>query len=799
MMTARYDLISRRKWIDVVFPHARLPKLSYHYEFEDQELPIGSRVLAPVGSRTLTGFVISSLKQVDIETKSILHVVDDAPVMTKELVVLLQQCAALYAVPHGDILQTMLLKGLSYAAKKKIVPSGQMGKPLNDLEQAFFEHLQKSKYWDYQHFNKHRKADVALLRSVQKKGWIDITALPGGQTAKVKEDIYYRFQLMPSKRVGPVQKDILEHLQKVNDWVPAVALQAKFGKSTTSLKALLKKKCIASKTQIRNTTSSGLHGVAQNIKPTADQKEVLARIVSFIEENKAEEIMLHGVTGSGKTEVYLQATHACLQRGKKVLALVPEISLTPQFVQRFMDRFGDQVALLHSQRTDSQRLTEWYRVLQGEAKIVVGTRSAIFSPLDNIGLIIIDEFHDGSYKQHDGFRYHAMDVAQMRSRYHQCPIVLGSATPNVDMYHQVKHKVELKHRVTGHALPEVEICDLKNEKDFGKKYWIGEKLRLEIEKTLSRQKQVLLFLNRRGYSHVVYCYRCGKEVHCPHCDVTLTFHKAKNTAQCHYCYYEHDLDDHCPSCHEGKLVHFGMGTEKIEEELKFKFPDASIARLDRDQTQKKNIFSDTMNQMMQGKIDILLGTQMITKGLDLPNIELVGIVLADQSLYFPDYLAAETTFQLITQVVGRSGRGKNKGKALIQTLQPQHYAIVHGAKQDYHGFYTHEIEHRRAMMFPPFSYLVLFEAVGQKIKDVEDMMGWLATQVSSQGIEINILGPAPAPIAKLRDDYRFHLLLRHADKNKLYALVQWLYQHAREHFEKRKIKLTMDINPVHFL
>lgn len=800
MSTLENDLITNKRWVDVVFPVSHTPTLSYHYQFEQTPPPLGTRVVASVGSRALTGFIVSYPEHVDIQTKSIDNVVDVEPVMTRELISLMKQCAQMYAVSHGDVLQTMLLKGLSQIAKKKIHSSGQVGKPLNEIEQKMYAHLEKSGHWDYQHFVRNRKNDVHVLKSLQKKGWVQISARPIKNTTKVKEDTYFRLSKVSEKKLGSKQKLIVEILQN-HDWAHENVVKQKIDNITASIKALIQKGIVESKKEIRNTTSSALISTAKKVELTSQQKAVLDKINQSVETNQPEELLLHGVTGSGKTEVYLQAAQTCLAKGKNVLALVPEISLTPQFVDRFISRFGDEVALLHSQRTDAERLTEWYRILQGEAKVVVGTRSAIFSPLDNIGLIILDEFHDSSYKQHEGFRYHALDIANMRSQYHQCPVVLGSATPPVDRYHHIQKKMALPERVTGQALPEVEICDVKNEKDFGKKHWIGEKLRQEIENTLLNKKQVLLFLNRRGYSHIVYCYRCGKEVHCPHCDVTLTFHKSKNTARCHYCYYEHDLDDYCPTCHEGKLVHFGLGTQRIEEELRFTFPDANIARLDRDQTYKKNIFPQIMNQMIKGEIDILLGTQMITKGLDLPNIELVGILFADQSLYFPDYRAAETTFQLVTQVVGRSGRGENKGKALIQTLQPNHYAIVYGATQDFQAFYEKEVEFRKAMNFPPYAHLVLFEGVGRVAKELEEMMQWLSSQVQKQNVsnDFQILGPAPAPISKVRDDYRFHILLRDTDKKRLQRLSQWLYQESRNLFEKRKMKLKMDIDPLHFL
>ncbi|MCB0271987.1 MAG: primosomal protein N' [Bdellovibrionales bacterium] len=793
------DLLTKYSWVNVAFPISYTPLLSYH--IEDQELPpIGSRIIAPIGSREVTGFVVDYPKEVQVDTRPISFVIDETPVITKEQIQLVLDSAKKYSTTVGEVLQTMLLAGLIQIPKKKIVCLPQQGKPLNPVEQKLFENLQKSKSLDYRHFCKNRSKEIPVLRAIMKKGWATLTTVTHDGPQKVKKVVFYRSKQISEKtKLGSVQKKILSHLQQRNDWVSEFELKKEFGAIHASIAKLKEKNILDSKEELQNTTKSYLSEKNKSIVLSTAQQSALGEIKKYIDEEVSKEVLLHGVTGSGKTEVYLQAAQYCLKKGKKVLALVPEISLTPQFLDRFIKRFGENVALLHSQRTDAQRLTEWFRIIQEKALIVVGTRSAVFAPLQDIGLIVMDEFHDGSYKQQDGIRYHAMDIIKWRSRYHQCPIVYGSATPNVEDYYRIETNVELPERVTGQSLPQVEICNMKNDDEFGKKRWIGNRLQEEIEATLIRGKQVLLFLNRRGYSHIVYCYRCGSEVHCPHCEVTMTYHKFKDMAQCHYCLYEQSFDTLCPTCHTGKLIHFGIGTQKVEEELRFIFPDANIVRLDRDQTTKKNLFSQTLKQLQNGQIDILIGTQMITKGLDFPNIELVGMVFADHSLYFPDYRSAETTFQLITQVVGRSGRGANQGKAIIQTLQPDHYAVVHGSQQNYDLFYQRELEYRKSLLFPPFSYLVLFEGVGRSAQELEKMMNWLEVQLQKKNFEIDILGPSPAPIAKIRDDYRYHLLLRGREYVNLTTVSSWLYQAAKQEFETRKMKLKMDISPIQFL
>ncbi len=491
--------------------------------------------------------------------------------------------------------------------------------------------------------------------------------------------------------------------------------------------------------------------------------------------------------------------------GKNVLALVPEISLTPQFLTRFQSRFGKKIALLHSQRSETERLFEWKRILEGKAQIVVGTRSCVFSPLKNIGLVILDEEHDRSYKQDDHVMYHAKDIALVRAKKENAVVLLGSATPSIETFYATETKTieknVLPNRIRQQDMPEVEIVNLQNEKKFGEQTMFSSRLRDEIEQTLKNNKQVILFLNRRGYSTHIFCPTCGKTLHCPNCSISMAYHKENDSFQCHYCDFIQTSDQECPSCFSNQWIRFGFGTERIEKELNFLFPDARVERLDRD-TAKKGVFDTVFSNFAQKKIDILIGTQMITKGLDFEHVDLVGVLLADQSLNFPDFRAAEQTFQLLTQVIGRAGRGERRGKAILQTLQPDHYAITTAAEQNYQKFYDQEIQYRKQTMYPPFSKVVLFEIKGRNQNQVVQMSQWLKKQIEAFNKKENpimILGPSPAPIEKINLNFRYHLFLKSTKTSEVEKLAKWAYEKSRDEFQKRDLILKFNLDPFDFM
>lgn len=508
--------------------------------------------------------------------------------------------------------------------------------------------------------------------------------------------------------------------------------------------------------------------------------------------------LIHGVTGSGKTEVYMEIIERLLIEGKESIVLVPEISLTEQIVTRFKNRFTDSIAILHSRLSEGEKYDEWRRIARGEVKIVIGARSAIFAPLKNIGVIIIDEEHTDSYKQDScNPKYHALDVAKWRGKYHHCPVVLGSATPTLETYARAKKGVyeliELKERVNHKKLPTIEIVDM-NQEIKKKSGSFSKQLIQNMEEAFSKNEQVLLLLNRRGYSSFVSCKNCGYTEKCPNCDITLTYHKSSNTLRCHYCGYGAKLNKVCPECGEEAISTLGTGTEKIEEELNKLFPDKKVIRMDFDTTSKKGSHEKIIKSFSSGEYDILLGTQMIAKGLDFPNVTLVGVINADTSLNIPDFRSSETTFQLLCQVAGRSGRGEKNGKVVIQTFNPDHYAIRYAKCHDYVGFFTEEMSIRRKLGYTPYYYLTVIKILSKSYDEARDTSNKVAEYLKKNLTSTTLLGPSIANVFRINNVYRFQIVLKYKKEDNLYSTLNNLIEHYKTN---SKVKIDIDINPIH--
>ena len=508
--------------------------------------------------------------------------------------------------------------------------------------------------------------------------------------------------------------------------------------------------------------------------------------------------LIHGVTGSGKTEVYMEIIERLLTEGKESIVLVPEISLTEQIVTRFKNRFTDSIAILHSRLSEGEKYDEWRRIARGEVKIVIGARSAIFAPLKNIGVIIIDEEHTDSYKQDScNPKYHALDVAKWRGKYHHCPVVLGSATPTLETYARAKKGVyeliELKERVNHKKLPTIEIVDM-NQEIKKKSGSFSKQLIQNMEEAFSKNEQVLLLLNRRGYSSFVSCKNCGYTEKCPNCDITLTYHKSSNTLRCHYCGYGTKLNKVCPECGEEAISTLGTGTEKIEEELNKLFPDKKVIRMDFDTTSKKGSHEKIIKSFSSGEYDILLGTQMIAKGLDFPNVTLVGVINADTSLNIPDFRSSETTFQLLCQVAGRSGRGEKNGKVVIQTFNPDHYAIRYAKCHDYVGFFTEEMSIRRKLGYTPYYYLTVIKILSKSYDEARDTSNKVAEYLKKNLTSTTLLGPSIANVFRINNVYRFQIVLKYKKEDNLYSTLNNLIEHYKTN---SKVKIDIDINPIH--
>lgn len=525
---------------------------------------------------------------------------------------------------------------------------------------------------------------------------------------------------------------------------------------------------------------------------TLKQQQAITAILDASHDHKP--ILLHGVTGSGKTEIYMQLSSHILAQGKQVLMLVPEISLTPKLTAVFTARFKSKVAIWHSRMSDGERYDTYRRIASGQIDIVVGARSAVFSPLQNIGLIILDEEHDSSYKQESAPRYHTRDIALIRQRYHHAMLILGSASPSLESYARAQkghyHLVTLNERVFSQSLPQAQIVDMGKEMREGNFSYFSKALKDALEQCLQQGHQAILLMNRRGYSNYLMCSECHTVVKCPHCDVSLTYHKGDKKLRCHYCGFESPILSNCPECGSTFLSGKGSGTEKIAELLQQEFSNAKVIRYDLDTTSRKGAHEQLLSDFENQNANILLGTQMIAKGLDFKNVTLVGILDADQSLNIPDYRSYEKTFDLILQVAGRAGRGHLAGKVIIQTLNPKQYPIVLGAKQDYEAFYRKEIESRALAYYPPYCYMLSILFSYKQENEVVLLASKVAKYLKSKVEHIRVLGPSPCLITKMHDDYRYRILIKYTKHEALFEAINTILKNV-----KTKVKIDIDVNP----
>lgn len=531
----------------------------------------------------------------------------------------------------------------------------------------------------------------------------------------------------------------------------------------------------------------------ETFKLTVEQQEAKNKILS---QTQSSVFLLHGVTGSGKTVVYMEIVEEMLNRGKDSIFLVPEISLTPQMVYHFKSRFGDEVAVLHSRLSEGEKYDEYRKIVEGKVHIVVGARSAVFAPFKNLGAIIIDEEHTTSYKQDNNPKYSAIEIAIERAKNNNAIVILGSATPSLETYARsikgLYTLVELKHRVNTNNLPLVEIVDMSKEKHRGSIF--SSRLITEVNKRLEEHEQIILLLNRRGYSSFITCSNCGYTAKCPHCDITLTYHKTSNTLRCHYCGYADKMNDICPSCGERAIKTLGTGTEKVEEEIKKVF-NARVVRMDLDTTSKKGSHEKIITAFKNHEYDILLGTQMIAKGLDFSNVTLVGVINADTSLMIPNYRSNEYTFQLLMQTAGRSGRGEKNGSVIIQTFNPEHYAITLASKHDYIDFFKQEMEVRRKLSYPPYYYLIYIKVIGKDYNKISVESNKIASILTRELKNSKILGPTTCSVFKLNGLFRFGIIIKYKKEEKMEEVLQSLVNHYKGN---QTVKVDIDVNPNNF-
>lgn len=711
------------KHVDKTFTYA-IPR-----EFQES-ISIGKRVCVPFGSKIIEGYVLNIKDETSIETKEIIEVLDEEPVLNKEMLDL------------GVFLQQKTLSTLSscYAAMLPKALKAKKKVQINKKMKTYLR-LTKDKEFVLEELKTPSQKEVVLLfqdeslieKSIANKVSASAvkTLLKNGYVVEVEEEVY-RYSLKEERKE---ENKVLNEEQEI------------------AVKSILK---------------------------SLGQEETF---------------LLHGVTGSGKTEVYLQVIEEVLKNHLSALVLVPEISITTQFVERFNKRFPGVIAVLHSGLSDGEKYDEWRKILKGEASIVIGARSAIFAPLTNIGVIIMDEEHSESYKQENNPRYHALDVAKKRSNIHHCPLILGSATPTLhSMARAMKKKYQyllLKTRANGATLPTVEIIDM--EEEVKKRHMIlSRELECRIIEKLNKKEQVMLLLNRRGHSTIITCSSCGFTYRCPNCDITLTYHKTSKNLRCHYCGYTKYIDDLCPNCHEKALNYYGLGTEKLEEYLSEVFPTARIIRMDADSTTNKGEYERITNEFFHHHYDIMLGTQMISKGLDFPDVSLVGVLNADATLNIPDYKSNERTFSLLYQASGRAGRDNTTGEVIIQTFNPENPILKFVQENDYMKFVRYEMNIRKTLKYPPFYYLANviikskdYESASSEARKVKE---YLVQHIDSSSI---ILGPATANMFLVNGIYHFEILIKYRFDEQLLPTFRELQE---IYLSNTKVQILFDLN-----
>ncbi len=770
---------------------------------------VGGRVLVPFRQKRMTGIVVEIHdRPPTVKTKNILSALDSRPVLDDSLLRLGQWIADYYLAPIGEVFRSMLPLGAEFkhTIAYRITAEGHMALHLAgmsgssarsrrtpDEQAAEFRVLNYLGMQDAdstegpvvieQALRSHAHASRSILDGMTRKKWI------------VREDVSdvrdtartIKVALLKSAegKLNENQRNIIELLAASGGRL-SVANIRELNVPRSTLITLLKRGLIeiidepVAPSQSRSKPRPSPFDFVFN----AAQKSALERIQERVDARKFAGLLLHGVTGSGKTAVYLAAMRAVLEAGRSAILLVPEIGLTPAVAADLHQIFGDEVAILHSALSNKERAQHWHRIRNGEARIVVGTRSAVFAPVSDLALIIVDEEHDASYKQEETPRYHARDVAVMRAKMANAVVVLGSATPSLESYfNATKNKyalIELPDRVEQRPLPEVEIVDMRQEfQETGHEQVISRKLTAEIKERLERREQVMVLLNRRGYSPVVLCRACGKALECRNCAIALTHHKREQKMICHYCGYVAPVPKACAHCGSEYVYFLGTGSEKLEELLHGMFPQARIARLDRDTVRGHEDFERTLNALGEGGLDIVVGTQMIAKGHDIHGVTLVGVVGADSALGLPDFRAAERTFQLLTQVAGRAGRGQSPGKVILQTYFQDHYAVQYAAHHDFSGFYEKELRFRSWMHYPPYSVLANVLVRSVKLDEALQWSGTLGKWFEQNRHEgVRVLGPASAPIMRLKRDYRYHFVLKSASREKLNRTLRAMLSYA---------------------
>lgn len=767
----------------------------------------GMRVVIPFGrgSRKIQGFVVDLLEvsTVDERVKEISSLMDLNPVLDEEMLKLGQEMADQSYSFQINCFQTMLpsVMRAKYEKYIKVLETDSTKLPekyrQRDEEYIPWEEIEENH-------------DLSLFMKLKKEGIVDVYyAVKDKRTnkkiRKIKKKLSHEKLQLEKEEISnraKKQKELIEILiHSSEELLDYKEIQAQ-GISAAVLKEGENKGWIQTvyieeyRDPYKDVTFEDFNAHKLN----QEQENAYNQIAQTIADEEHRVFLLKGVTGSGKTEVYLQSIAKVLDKGQGALMLVPEISLTPQMVSRFKGRFGDQVAVLHSGLSDGEKYDEWRRIENKEANVVVGARSSIFAPIDHVGIIIIDEEHENTYKQEENPRYHARDIAIWRGKYHNSPVILGSATPSLESRARASKNVyqllELNHRVNQKPLPEAEVIDMKLEAEKGNYSIFSEKLKEAMQDRLDKNEQIVLLLNRRGHSSFMLCRDCGFVKQCPNCDISLTMHKDARQMKCHYCGHQEPIPTQCPQCHNPRIRFFGTGTQKVEDELRVLHPDAGIIRMDVDTTRKKGSHEALLDQFGKKEAHILLGTQMISKGLDFPDVTLVGVLNADTSMALPDFRSSEKTFQLLTQVAGRSGRADLEGEVIIQTYNPEHYAIQLAKEHDYNQFYLKEMYLRHLSNYPPYYFMIQVSISHEKeivaAKKMAEITQFIRRNLSNDAI---VLGPAPKSVARTKNRYHYQTIVKYKHEPNLHQKLQELMQKTQGD-QRSGLYMSIDPNPL---
>ena len=698
---------------------------TFTYEIDNLNVSVGMRVLVPFSKQKLEGFVLNiHNKKPEYDTKKIIEVIDDYPVLNEEMLELGKYISKKTLCNLINAYQTMLPNALK----------AKNGRVINKKIVTYIELIDSS----------------YITKSLSQNKILD--------------------ELRNNKKV------LKSELNKI---------------SVSSVNTLIKNNVIKEIKEEEYRIKDNSKIIESNIELTKEQKDTLKKI----KYDTFKPYLIHGVTGSGKTEVYMRVIENVLKIKKEAIVLVPEISLTPQLVRVFRNRFGSKIAILHSGLSDGEKYDEWRRIERKEVSIVIGARSAIFAPFTNLGVIIIDEEHSSTYKQENTPKYNAIDIALFRAKKYNIPIILGSATPSIESYTRAKQGIyelcTMTKRVN-EKLPNIELIDMKDEIKKGNRI-ISEKLREKIIEKINKNEQIIILLNRRGYSTVCTCHNCGFTLKCPKCDIPLTYHKSTNIMRCHYCGYGVKKPDICPSCKSKDINFFGMGTEKLEQFIKEEFKDSKVIRMDQDTTRTKGAHEKIINDFKQEKYNILIGTQMISKGLDFPKVTLVGVINADQSLNIPDFRSSERTFQLLNQVAGRAGRSDLKGEVIFQGFNMDHYSIIKACTNDYIGFYNEELKIRRILNYSPYYNLCLIKVKDKDYDNAYNEANKIVNHLKNKNLtNVIVLGPSSSMIPKINNIYNLQVIVKFKNTNELMKELIFI----NDRYRTSKVIVDIDINPI---